>query len=159
MSFIETMAYHPIHSRLPLFNTNNTYRFVTQRRSLICTYHHYPCSTQQPFYEVEIICFSVVFITQQTIYDVGVISRSDSVLNSHFTKQVITHGFLMYLSLKRPFQRFPYPLPADVVCMLLFSMNIPSICTAFPCFPLIFQCIMQHHCTVLSVQNRFFSTM
>ena len=65
----------------------------------------------------------------------------------------------MYLSSKRLFQRFPYPLPADVVCMRLSSMNIPSICTIFPRFALIFQCIMQHHCTVLSVQNRFFLAM
>ena len=30
-------------------------------------YHHHPCSTQQLFYEVEIICFSVIFMTQQTV--------------------------------------------------------------------------------------------
>ena len=29
-----------------------------------CNYHHHPCSTQQLFYEVEIICFSAIFITQ-----------------------------------------------------------------------------------------------
>lgn len=32
-----------------------------------CNYHHHPCSTQQLFYEVEIICFSVIFMTQQTV--------------------------------------------------------------------------------------------
>ena len=65
----------------------------------------------------------------------------------------------MYLSSKRPFQRFPYSFLADVVCMWLSSTILSSICTAFPCFSLIFQCIMQHHCTVLSVQNRFFLAM
>ena len=30
-------------------------------------YHHHPCSTQQLFYEVEIICFSLIFMTQQTV--------------------------------------------------------------------------------------------
>ena len=65
---------------------NNTYLFITQHRLLICTYHPYPYSTQQPFYEVEIIYFPVIFITQQTVYDVGVINRSDSVLNSNFTE-------------------------------------------------------------------------
>ena len=33
----------------------------------ICIYHHHPCSTQQLFYEVEIICFSLIFMTQQTV--------------------------------------------------------------------------------------------
>ena len=33
----------------------------------ICIYHRHPCSTQQLFYEVEIICFSVIFMTQQTV--------------------------------------------------------------------------------------------
>ena len=70
-----------------LFNMNNTYRFITQYHLLICTYHPHSCSTQQPFYEVEIICFSVIFVTQQTVYDVGVISGSDSVLNSSFRRQ------------------------------------------------------------------------
>ena len=32
-----------------------------------CNYHHHPCSTQQLFYEVEIICFSLFFMTQQTV--------------------------------------------------------------------------------------------
>ena len=32
-----------------------------------CIYHHHPRSTQQLFYEVEIICFSAIFITQQTV--------------------------------------------------------------------------------------------
>ena len=32
-----------------------------------CNYHHHPCSTQQLFHEVEIICFSVIFMTQQTV--------------------------------------------------------------------------------------------
>ena len=32
-----------------------------------CIYHHHPCSTQQRFYEVEIICFSLIFMTQQTV--------------------------------------------------------------------------------------------
>ena len=30
-------------------------------------YHHHTCSTQQLFYEVEIICFSIIFMTQQTV--------------------------------------------------------------------------------------------
>lgn len=33
----------------------------------ICIYHRHPCSTQQLFYEVEIICFSLFFMTQQTV--------------------------------------------------------------------------------------------
>lgn len=32
-----------------------------------CNYHHHPYSTQQLFYEVEIICFSLFFMTQQTV--------------------------------------------------------------------------------------------
>ena len=32
-----------------------------------CNYHRHPCSTQQLFYEVEIICFSLFFMTQQTV--------------------------------------------------------------------------------------------
>ena len=32
-----------------------------------CNYHHHSCSTQQLFYEVEIIYFSVIFMTQQTV--------------------------------------------------------------------------------------------
>ena len=32
-----------------------------------CNYHHHSCSTQQLFYEVEIICFSLFFMTQQTV--------------------------------------------------------------------------------------------
>ena len=32
-----------------------------------CIYHHHTCSTQQLFYEVEIICFSLFFMTQQTV--------------------------------------------------------------------------------------------
>ena len=32
-----------------------------------CNYHHHSCSTQQLFYEVEIICFSLIFMTQQTV--------------------------------------------------------------------------------------------
>ena len=32
-----------------------------------CIYHHHTCSTQQLFYEVEIICFPLIFITQQTV--------------------------------------------------------------------------------------------
>ena len=32
-----------------------------------CIYHHHTCSTQQLFYEVEIICFSLIFMTQQTV--------------------------------------------------------------------------------------------
>ena len=32
-----------------------------------CIYHCHPCSTQQLFYEVEIICFSLIFMTQQTV--------------------------------------------------------------------------------------------
>ena len=32
----------------------------------ICIYHRHPCSTQQLFYKVEIICFSLFFMTQQT---------------------------------------------------------------------------------------------
>lgn len=32
-----------------------------------CIYHLHPCSTQQLFYEVEIICFFVSFMTQQTV--------------------------------------------------------------------------------------------
>ena len=77
---------HLIHFRAPLFNIDNTYSLITQHRLMICTYQPRQLSTQQPFYEVEIICFSVIFITQQTIYDVGIISRSDSVLNNSFTK-------------------------------------------------------------------------
>ena len=32
-----------------------------------CIYHHHPRFTQQLFYEVEIICFSLFFMTQQTV--------------------------------------------------------------------------------------------
>ena len=32
-----------------------------------CNYHHHTCSTQQLFYKVEIICFSLFFMTQQTV--------------------------------------------------------------------------------------------
>lgn len=32
-----------------------------------CNYHHLSCSTQQLFYEIEIICFSLFFMTQQTV--------------------------------------------------------------------------------------------
>ena len=32
-----------------------------------CNYHHHTCSTQQLFYEVGIICFSLFFMTQQTV--------------------------------------------------------------------------------------------
>ena len=32
-----------------------------------CNYHHRSCSTQQLFFEVEIICFSLFFMTQQTV--------------------------------------------------------------------------------------------
>ena len=32
-----------------------------------CIYHHHTYSTQQLFYEVEIICFSLFFMTQQTV--------------------------------------------------------------------------------------------
>ena len=32
-----------------------------------CNYHHHPRSTQQLFYEVEIIYFSLIFMTQQTV--------------------------------------------------------------------------------------------
>lgn len=32
-----------------------------------CIYHHHTCSTQQLFYEVEIICFPLIFMTQQTV--------------------------------------------------------------------------------------------
>lgn len=90
MSFIETAHSIQSSSHSSLFNINNTYRFIAPHHLLICTYHRHPCSTQQPFYEVEIIYFPVIFVTQQTVYDVGVISRSDSVLNSNSTKQVIS---------------------------------------------------------------------
>ena len=32
-----------------------------------CNYHHHPCSTQQLFYEVEIIYSFIIFMTQQTV--------------------------------------------------------------------------------------------
>ena len=32
-----------------------------------CNYHHHSCSTQQLFFEIEIICFSLFFMTQQTV--------------------------------------------------------------------------------------------
>ena len=84
--FYWNCTHHLFSSYFLLFNMNNTYRSITQHHLLICTYHHHSCPTQQPFYEVEIIYFPVIFITQQTIYDVGVIKRSASVLNNNFTK-------------------------------------------------------------------------
>lgn len=65
----------------------------------------------------------------------------------------------MYLSSKRSFQQFSYPLLADVFYIWFSFRLFSSICTIIARFTPIFQCIMQHHCTVLSVQNRFFSTM
>ena len=65
----------------------------------------------------------------------------------------------MYLSSKRSFQQFSYPLLADVFYIWFSFRLFSSICTIIARFTPIFQCIMQHHCTVLSVQNGFFSTM
>ena len=138
---------------------NNTYRSITQHHLLICTYHHHSCPTQQPFYEVEIIYFPVIFITQQTIYDVGVIKRSASVLNNNFTKQVINSWIFDVFIIKKVISAVFLSITRRCVLHLVFFQAFSSICTIIARFTPIFQCIMQHHCTVLSVQNRFFSTM
>lgn len=65
----------------------------------------------------------------------------------------------MYLSSKRSFQQFSYPLLADVFYIWFSFRLFSSTCTIIARFTSIFQCIMQHHCTVLSVQNRFLSTL
>ena len=45
-----------------------------------CIYHHHTCSTQQLFYEVEIICFSLIFMTQQTV--MMLVSLADQIVYS-----------------------------------------------------------------------------
>lgn len=57
----------------------------------------------------------------------------------------------MYLSSKRSFQQFSYPLLADVFYIWFSFRLFSSICTIIARFTPIFQCIMQHHCTVLMV--------
>ena len=144
MSFIETVYIIQSSSHSSLFNMNNTYRFITQYRLLICTYHPHSCSTQQPFYEVEIICFSVIFVTQQTVYDVGVISRSDSVLNSSFTKQMINSWIFDVFIIKKAISAVFLCIPRRCVLPLAFFQDSFVNMNYISLFSLIFQCIMQH---------------
>lgn len=73
-------------NHIPAVAMNKSCGFFTLDTSSLCTYHLHDRSTQQKSCEVEIAIFPTIFHDSTNRYDVGVISGSDSVLNSNFRR-------------------------------------------------------------------------
>ena len=119
-----------------------------------CNYHHHPCSTQQLFYEVEIICFSLFFMTQQTVmmlvslagqivYSTAISDVNDKLMD--FCCLILFSAISMIL-LKRMCQFCATGVKSSAFCTNISHLQFIQLWNA------------TNFSTLYSVQNRFFST-